>query len=84
VVVLTGRKRSCSLYSPTSWSVIGAGSGASGVVSGGTLEPSLMGAMFGVYSDDITTLTKPWDYPVPSHTIANRDRTLPRPLLSLS
>lgn len=29
---LTGRKRSCSLYSPTSCSVIGAGGGASGGV----------------------------------------------------
>lgn len=59
VVVLTGRKRSCSLYSPTSWSVIGAGSGASWVDSGAALEPSLRGAIFGVYSDDITALTRP-------------------------
>ena len=58
---LTGRKRSCSLYSPTSCSVIGAGSGASGVVSGGALEPSLRGAIFGANSDDITALTKPWN-----------------------
>ena len=38
---LTGRKRSCSLYSPTSCSVIGAGGGASGgVVSWVVLVPS--------------------------------------------
>ena len=38
---LTGRNRSCSLYSPTSCSVIGAGGGAwGGVVSCASLSPS--------------------------------------------
>jgi len=52
VVVRTGRKRSCSRYSPTSCSVIGAGSGVSGG-SWAICRPSSWAGMMGCSSDMI-------------------------------
>lgn len=61
---LTGRKRSCSLYSPTSWSVMGAGSGLSWAWAGVEAEediqvPRSMDLPAEVWADVFARLRRP-------------------------
>lgn len=64
--ILTGRKRSCSLYSPTSWSVMGAGSGLSWAWAGVEAEedillPRSMDLPAEVWADVFARLRRPAD-----------------------